>query len=118
MEQLGKILEEAYRNLVKEYLGVSKPLTEAEKAEREAHWKEYRDSRHQLHKDLLGRCDTVNATLRVTLRAILELHRPSSGQYFIHCQGCDYSGYDSEPPEYPCRTVELIKERLLPNETV
>lgn len=109
-EQLRKIIEELYDKAIKDYLGPAIPLTEHEKAKGEALWKEYRDSRHNLHKQLLAKAEFSRA---VVLKAVIELHRPSSGQYHIHCQGCDSDGWDSEPPEYPCRTIELIKEKIL-----
>src|SRR6478752_1978539 len=35
---------------------------------------------------------------------VLQLHK-KDGSY---CEGCDYGGYEGEPPEWPCRTVLLI----------
>lgn len=40
-------------------------------------------------------------------RAVLELHKPNE---YGECEGCDYAGFDGEPPAYPCSTVELIAE--------
>lgn len=43
--------------------------------------------------------------------AILGLHAPDTeGQWASPCPGCDYSGYEGEPPEWPCRTVRLVAE--------
>ncbi len=37
-------------------------------------------------------------------RVVLDLHhRTPEG-----CAGCDFGGWESEPPEYPCRTVYAI----------
>src|SRR5690348_374467 len=36
---------------------------------------------------------------------IMQLHsRDSMG----NCVGCDFTGYEGEPPEWPCRTVRLV----------
>lgn len=40
-------------------------------------------------------------------RAVLDLHSRGTGDY-PECAGCDFSGYEGEPPEWPCRTVETI----------
>lgn len=39
------------------------------------------------------------------VRALLDLH---SADEYGNCRGCDFAGYDAEPPEYPCRTVALV----------
>lgn len=36
---------------------------------------------------------------------IMQLHSQNSHG---ECQGCDYSGMEGEPPDWPCRTVALI----------
>jgi len=43
-------------------------------------------------------------------RAVLDLHAPSDG-IWPTCEGCDHAGIESEPPVYPCSTVELIAAR-------
>lgn len=40
-------------------------------------------------------------------RHLLDLHMPV-GDYRVTCDGCDVDGYDSEQPEWPCRTVQTI----------
>lgn len=40
-----------------------------------------------------------------TSHAMIELHAPSEDATFPECQGCDFSGVEGEPPEWPCRTV-------------
>lgn len=42
---------------------------------------------------------------------ILTLHHPHAGYLQEECAGCDYEGYEGEPPEWPCRTYQLIAER-------
>lgn len=52
------------------------------------------------------------------VRELVEFHRPEPS--IVHgvrvawweCKGCDASGYEWEYPEWPCRTSELIAERL------
>ena len=43
-------------------------------------------------------------------REILDLHSRESDGYMV-CDGCDFGGYDSERPGWPCRTVDLIATR-------
>ncbi|HET9889669.1 MAG TPA: hypothetical protein VFQ42_04135 [Mycobacterium sp.] len=40
--------------------------------------------------------------------AVLHLHRPEGHE----CAGDDFSGYECEPPDWPCRTALLIGERV------
>jgi hypothetical protein len=45
------------------------------------------------------------------VRAVLDHHRPSDDKWLPTCDGgCDYAGFEGEPPEWPCSTVELIAE--------
>lgn len=38
-------------------------------------------------------------------RAVLDLHKADGrGQ----CEGCDWGGYEGEPPGWPCRTIEAV----------
>lgn len=63
---------------------------------------------------------TTLAAMAGLARAVLDLHRPTPGVY-PECQGCDYAGYEAEPPRYPCRTVQLVADRAniaLPDEWV
>ncbi|MDF1705031.1 MAG: hypothetical protein P1U38_09680 [Aeromicrobium sp.] len=41
-------------------------------------------------------------------RAVLDLHAPVSYYSRLVCQGCDADGYDTEHPEWPCRTIETL----------
>lgn len=45
------------------------------------------------------------------LRAVVELHAPQWGSWWT-CAGCDFDGYDGEPPAWPCRTAEAVAEAL------
>lgn len=49
----------------------------------------------------------IAAITEPTARAVLDLHACDSAW---DCAGCDYSGWESEPPSWPCRTVLLIAE--------
>jgi hypothetical protein len=40
-------------------------------------------------------------------RTILDLH---SVDKYGECGGCDFGGYEAEPPEWPCRTVTAVAE--------
>lgn len=35
------------------------------------------------------------------------LHAPNQDRW-PRCEGCDFEGYESEPPSWPCRTAELV----------
>lgn len=46
-------------------------------------------------------------------RAVLDLHHEQgmyreSGYPWPTCDGCDMDGYEAEPPEWPCRTVQAV----------
>jgi len=47
------------------------------------------------------------------LGPILRLHAPNmENVYRPTCEGCDSEGFESEAPEWPCRTVRLACEGL------
>lgn len=40
---------------------------------------------------------------------ILNLHAPDvDAQWSQECPGCDFGGYEGEPPDWPCRTVRAL----------
>lgn len=41
-------------------------------------------------------------------KSLVALHGPVAEYGHDICEGCDYSGYEGEPPEWPCRTIETI----------
>jgi len=47
-----------------------------------------------------------------TLRDVVRLHAPMWDLYQYVCRGCDADGYEWEPPQWPCSTVELIADQL------
>lgn len=57
------------------------------------------------------------ARLNGTARAVAELHAPKVfdasmiSEGWTGCRGCDYSGWEGEPPPWPCRTIKLLKAR-------
>lgn len=40
-------------------------------------------------------------------REVLDLHGPDERSA---CRGCDYSGWEAEPIDWPCRTVKTVAE--------
>lgn len=43
--------------------------------------------------------------------AMLDLHScDTEADWSAECAGCDFGGYESEAPEWPCRTVILLAE--------
>lgn len=85
--------------------GLVEPTEEENAAMRARHfhyaaWRQRRDERHQ----------RVTAALREAgdlERRLMELHSANDRG---ECQGCDFSGGEGEPPEWPCRTVALLAE--------
>lgn len=47
-----------------------------------------------------------------TLRDVVRLHAPMWDLHQYVCRGCDADGYEWEPPQWPCSTVELIADQL------
>lgn len=45
--------------------------------------------------------------------AVLDLHGPADGSLWPECHGCEFGGYDAEPPEWPCQTWTLIADEGL-----
>lgn len=39
--------------------------------------------------------------------ALLDLHSRNTDD---ECEGCDYSGWEGDPPMWPCRTIDLLCE--------
>lgn len=87
---------------------MSGELTDEERAEAQRRREEREaEQRRQVeqHAQLLTSTTGVQ-------RAVLELHGPvdESGYGWPVCQGCDASGYEWEPPEWPCRTYVLARD--------
>jgi len=76
--------------------------------DREAFDQKKKAAQPRLHA-ALARLDAITDPLA---RDILDLHaRDEADAMFPECLGCDYGGYEGEPPVWPCRTVELIAAR-------
>lgn len=80
------------------------PPTARERVDREreaAKWRAYVAAQKQADDNMLielrGKTDPVTI-------AMLKLHSPTQVAY-PECTGCDFSGYEGEPPEWPCRTI-------------
>jgi hypothetical protein len=45
-------------------------------------------------------------------RAVLEMHGPvlEPAYHWPVCNGCDFDGYEGEPPEWPCSTYILARD--------
>lgn len=88
--------------------GLIQPTPE-EHAERERRAAEYR-RRAAEDAAKLEAARTVLAELTDPLaRAVLDLHAEDEHG---ECAGCDYSGYEAESPDWPCRTVDVVAARF------
>ena len=85
--------------------------TPAESAERDEQLRRFREKQAAERKKWTG--ETIPA-LRMTdqlTRRILDLHAPDlEAGWTPQCPGCDFGGYDGEPPEWPCRTIVALAE--------
>jgi len=83
--------------------------TEAEKRKRGEELAAYRAKRAAAQPRLRAALAALDA-LDGLARDVLDLHAfDRSNRYGWHaCEGCDFSGYEGDPPDWPCRTVELI----------
>ena len=75
------------------------------------------------HEELLAEIDNLNDScsvadrLAISLRAVVELHRPIkvSHDYYKSGLGCsspDCIDHYHEPIEYPCPTIQAIEKEL------
>lgn len=51
--------------------------------------------------------DDVRRKAHYLLRPILDLHRPVTRHGSVECGGCEFGGYEAEPPPWPCATYQL-----------
>lgn len=63
-------------------------------------WQDRQDERHQLAAEALRSAGELEQRL-------VDLHSPND---YGECGGCDFGGYEGEPPTWPCRTVALLAE--------
>lgn len=47
----------------------------------------------------------LNAVSDPLARAVLDLHKADEHG---HCGGCEFSGYEAEPPGWPCETTAVV----------
>jgi hypothetical protein len=58
----------------------------------------------------------LRAATSGVVRALVDLHAPVDGYqvgdriYGWVCRGCDSEGYETEPPDWPCRTTVTIAD--------
>lgn len=95
---LSKLLAETNRPATPEEMAAheaQEAASAARRAAREATWGAFlEDLKHVAHP---------------LARAVLALHASDyPSRRYSECTGCDFAGYEGEPPEWPCRTVDLI----------
>ena len=86
--------------------GIVEPRPE-EKAEREESARKWRQKRAEARPGTVAYLAALDGITDQPSRIVLDLHSRGTSHY-PECAGCDYSGYEGEPPEWPCRTVETI----------
>lgn len=74
------------------------------RAQERAEWAERRRIGYEETKRYLAALDAITDPIT---RKVLDLH---SRDHIDQCAGCDFAGYESEPPAWPCQTVELIAD--------
>lgn len=66
-----------------------------------------------LHAQLLA---AIDGRTNPALRAVVELHKPKNryapDRPWWQCEGDEFSGYDGEPPDWPCETIVAIARAL------
>ena len=74
-----------------------------------ARWEEQERQWAKRKPKAIAETETFVAALstitRQPSRAVLDLHSADPAN---ECRGCDFAGYEGEPPPWPCRTVEAI----------
>lgn len=64
----------------------------------------------EAHADRLSAASEAGDQLSYRM---LQLHAPErTFETFYTCRGCDFSGFDGEAPEWPCRTYAVLMEDL------
>lgn len=90
-----------------------RPVAESEeqRAERLAAYRRSRAEAWALYHAAIPALDAITDPIA---RAVLDLHAPRArhqreGWVFApECEGCEFGGYEAEPPEWPCGTTEII----------
>jgi hypothetical protein len=88
-------------------LGMVKP-TAKEQAKRDAWAAEY-ERRKQAATEAWPRfVAALNGPADPVVHVVLDLHKADRGQ----CRGCEFDGYEAEPPSWPCATTTTISAAL------
>ena len=82
--------------------------TEAERVEREAWHAEYEQRKQAAYEAIPVFVAALAAVKDPVARAVLDLHRSGLGD----CRGCEFRGYDAEPPPWPCSTIVNVAAAL------
>lgn len=69
--------------------------------ERRAQEAKVRRAQDRVHNQLTERGRTLEVEL-------LNLHGPVEQFGRDICEGCEWTGYDAEPPDFPCSTYEIV----------
>ena len=83
--------------------------TEAERVERERWHAEYEQRKQAASEALPVFVAALAAVTDPVARAVLDLHKADGRG---DCEGCEYGGYECEPPEWPCGTTTTIANLL------
>jgi hypothetical protein len=84
--------------------GVVEPTPE-ERAEMDREAAESQRREAEREAKLAAARDQLAAITDPLARATLDLHHEDERG---DCEGCDFAGYECEPPEWPCRTTVLV----------
>lgn len=76
--------------------------------EQRAQWAAERAERERRLAEYAAATDDIADPLA---RVVLDLHR-REGDTRPVCIGCDADGFETEYPEWPCRTVRLVGQRF------
>ena len=83
--------------------------TDAERREFEASHAEYARRRQAASEALPAFLAALRAVDDPVARAVIDLHgRTSVGE----CTGCEFSGYEAEPPGWPCSTIGVVAQAV------
>lgn len=110
-DHLGNIVKKvAVRTdaTIERMLNMHGTISPEERARRDAE----RDERRAEDKRLTAEARTALGLIQHPVaRVVLDLHK-EAGEYYRHCEGCDFGGFEAEEPEYPCRTVVVIAKHF------
>lgn len=88
--------------------------TAQEAADRARDHERWRAENARTHARMADYAARLDALTDPAARAVLDLHAPVVEREHPKipneptCAGCDYQGWESEPPSWPCRTVRAV----------